>query len=81
LRLWTWLRWRLRRTPPTQEMNQVLAPGDDDEGRLRSVGLVKRRGLDFACVGLAGGNCCLCRLPRVLVKGNCEVFLRVKNLG
>jgi hypothetical protein len=38
---------RLRRTPRTQEMCQVLAPGDDDEGRLRSVELVGRRGLGF----------------------------------
>jgi hypothetical protein len=81
LRLWTWLRRRLRRTPLTRELIRVLAPGDDDEGRLRSVELVRRRGLDFVCVGLAGGNYCLCRLPRVQVKGNYEVFLRVKNLG
>jgi hypothetical protein len=46
LRPWTWLRRRLHRTPRTQ-MCQVLAPGDDDEGRLRSVELVGRRGLGF----------------------------------
>jgi hypothetical protein len=32
LRPWMWLRRRLRRTSRTQEMRQVLAPGDDDEG-------------------------------------------------
>jgi hypothetical protein len=47
LRPWMWLRRRLRRTPRTQEMCQVLAPGDDDEGRLRSVELVGQRGLGF----------------------------------
>jgi hypothetical protein len=47
LRPWMWLRRRLRRTPRTQEMCQVLAPGDDDEGRLRSVELVGWRGLGF----------------------------------
>jgi hypothetical protein len=45
---WMWLRRRLRRTSRTQEMRQVLAPGDDDEGRLRNVELVGRRGLGFA---------------------------------
>jgi hypothetical protein len=44
LRPWMWLRRRLRRTP---WMCQVLAPGDDDEGRLRSIELVGRRGLGF----------------------------------
>jgi hypothetical protein len=47
LRLWMWLRRRLRRTPRMQKMCQVLAPGADDEGLLRSVELVGRRGLDF----------------------------------
>jgi hypothetical protein len=47
LRPWMWLRRRLRRTPRTQKMCQVLAPGADDEGRLRSVELVGRRGLGF----------------------------------
>jgi hypothetical protein len=47
LRPWMWLQRRLRRTPRTQEMCRVLAPGDDDEGRLRSVELVWRRGLGF----------------------------------
>jgi hypothetical protein len=48
LRPWMWLRRRLRRTSRAQEeMWQVLAPGDDDEGRLRNVELVGRRGLGF----------------------------------
>jgi hypothetical protein len=47
LRPWMWLRRRLRHTPRTHKMRQVLAPGADDEGRLRSVGLVGRRGLGF----------------------------------
>jgi hypothetical protein len=47
LQPWMWLRRRLRRTPRTQEMCRVLAPIDGDEGRLRSVELVWRRGLDF----------------------------------
>jgi hypothetical protein len=46
-RPWMWLRRRLRRTPRTQEMCQVLAPGDGDEGQLRNVELVRRRGLGF----------------------------------
>jgi hypothetical protein len=44
---WTWLRRRLRHTPRTRKMCQVLAPGADDEGRLQSVGLVRRKGLGF----------------------------------
>jgi hypothetical protein len=47
LRPWMWLRRRLRHTPRTHKMCQVLAPGADDEGLLRSVGLVGRRGLGF----------------------------------
>jgi hypothetical protein len=47
LRPWMWLRRRLRHTPRAHKMCQVLAPGADDEGRLRSVGLVGRRGLGF----------------------------------
>jgi hypothetical protein len=47
LRPWMWLRRRLRRASQTQEMRQVLVPGDDDEGRLRNVELVGRRGLGF----------------------------------
>jgi hypothetical protein len=46
-RPWMWLRRRPRHTPRTHKMHQVLAPGADDKGRLRSVGLVGRRGLDF----------------------------------
>jgi hypothetical protein len=46
LRPWTWLLRRPHRTLRTQ-MCHVLAPGDDDEGRLRSVELVGRRGLGF----------------------------------
>jgi hypothetical protein len=40
LRPWMWL-------PRTHKMCQVLAPGANDEGRLRSVELVGRRGLGF----------------------------------
>jgi hypothetical protein len=47
LRPWMWLRRWLRHTPRTHKMRQVLAPGAVDEGRLRSVGLVGRRGLGF----------------------------------
>jgi hypothetical protein len=47
LRPWMRLRRRLRHTPRTHKMCQVLAPGADDEGRLQSVGLVGRRGLGF----------------------------------
>jgi hypothetical protein len=47
LRPWMWPRRRLRRTLWTQEMRQVLVPGDGDEGRLRNVELVGRRGLGF----------------------------------
>jgi hypothetical protein len=47
LRPWMWLRQRLRHTPRTRKMCQILAPGADDEGRLQSVGLVQRRGLGF----------------------------------
>jgi hypothetical protein len=47
LRPWMWLRRRLRRTPRAQRMCQVLAPGADGEGRLRSIELVGRRGLGF----------------------------------
>jgi hypothetical protein len=47
LRPWMWLRRRLRHTPRTHKMCQVLALGADDEGRLRSVELVGRRGLGF----------------------------------
>jgi hypothetical protein len=47
LQPWMWLRRMLRHTPQTHKMCQVLAPGADDEGRLRSVGLVGRRGLGF----------------------------------
>ena len=35
LRPWMWLRRRLRHTPRTRQTCQVLAPGADDEGRLR----------------------------------------------
>jgi hypothetical protein len=34
LRPWMWLRRRLRHTPRTHKICQVLAPGADDEGRL-----------------------------------------------
>jgi hypothetical protein len=44
---WTWLRRRLRHTPRTRQTCQVLAPGADDEGRLQSVGLARRKGLGF----------------------------------
>src|SRR6187455_2567502 len=44
LRPWTWLRRRLRHTPQTRQTCQDLAPGADDEGRLQSVGLVRRKG-------------------------------------
>jgi hypothetical protein len=47
LRPWMWLRRRPRHTPRTHKVCQVLAPGADDEGRLRSVGLVGRRGRGF----------------------------------
>jgi hypothetical protein len=47
LRPWMWLRRRPRHTPRTHKMCQVLAPGADDEGRLRSVELVGRKGLGF----------------------------------
>jgi hypothetical protein len=47
LRPWTWLRRRPRHAPRTRKMCQVLAPGADDEGRLQSVGLVRRKGLGF----------------------------------
>jgi hypothetical protein len=47
LRPWTWLRRRLRHTPRMRKICQNLAPGADDEGRLQSVGLVRRRGLGF----------------------------------
>jgi hypothetical protein len=47
LRPWMWLRRRLRHTPRTHKMCQVLAPDTDFEERLRSVGLVGRRGLGF----------------------------------
>jgi hypothetical protein len=47
LRPWMWLRRRLRRASRTQGMHQGLVPGDDDEGRLRNVGLAGRRGLGF----------------------------------
>jgi hypothetical protein len=47
LRPWMWLRLRLHRTPRTQKMSLVLAPGAGDEGRLRSVELVGRRGVGF----------------------------------
>jgi hypothetical protein len=47
LRPWMWLRRRPRHMPRTRKMCQVLAPGADDEGRLQSIGLVRRRGLGF----------------------------------
>jgi hypothetical protein len=47
LRPWMWLRRRLHRTPRTQKMCLVLAPGAGDEGQLRSVELVGRRGVGF----------------------------------
>jgi hypothetical protein len=47
LQPWTWLRQRLCHTPRTRKMCQVLAPGANDEGRLQSVRLVRRRGLGF----------------------------------
>ena len=65
LRPWTWLRRRLRHMLRTRQACPVLAPGTDDEGRLQSVGLVRRKGLGFALVGLVGRSCCLCRPPRV----------------
>jgi hypothetical protein len=48
LRPWMWLRRRLRHMPRTRQTCQALAPGVDDEGRLQSVGLVRRKGLGFA---------------------------------
>ena len=81
LRPWTRLRRRLRYMLRTRQACPVLAPGTDDEGQLQSVGLVRRKGPGFALVGLVGRSCCLCRPPQVQVKGNCEVFLRVRNLG
>jgi hypothetical protein len=48
LRPWTWPRRRLRHTLRTRQTCQALAPGADDEGRLQSVGLVRRKGLGFA---------------------------------
>ena len=65
----------------TRQACPVLAPGTDDEGRLQSVGLVRRKGPGFALAGLVGRSCCLCRPPRVQGKGSCEAFLRVRSLG
>jgi hypothetical protein len=48
LRPWTWLRRRLRHMPRTRRTCQVPAPSADDEGRLQSVGLARRKGLGFA---------------------------------
>ena len=81
LRPWTRLRRRLRYMLRTRQACPVLAPGTDDEGRLRSVGLVRRKGLVFALVGLVGRSCCLCRPSRVWGKGSCEAFLLVRSLG
>jgi hypothetical protein len=47
LRPWTWLRRRLRHAPWTRQTCRALAPGSDDEGWLQSVGLARRKGLDF----------------------------------